>query len=332
MKAPHFWSSGLDPKSREAAPLTRALLTPLSKLYTWGVRRKLRRAISTKVSAKVICVGNVTVGGVGKTPIVKAVRDFLSNKGPRVATLSRGYGGTEKGPLKIDPTQHTSADVGDEPMMLSTSGESWVGQDRAQTAKAMVADGVDIIVMDDGMQNPSLIKDLTLLVIDAAAPFGNGYVLPKGPLREPVSDGLDRCDLVILMGNADTYEISEKLGKPILRASLKPDNRIPDGPLIAFAGIGRPEKFFDTIKSAGGNLAEGVSYGDHYVYTPSDLKFLRALAKTHDARLITTTKDAARLPVDQRTDILTLPVTAEFEDMTALEAILAPILQSPDNG
>lgn len=328
MKAPHFWSSGLDPKSREAAPLTRTLLTPLAKLYMWGVRRKLRRATPAKVNAKVICVGNVTVGGVGKTPIVKAIRAMLSDKGLRVATLSRGYGGTETGPLKINAIEHTSADVGDEPMMLSTSGESWIGQDRAETAKAMVTDGVDIIVMDDGMQNPSLAKDLTLLVIDAAAPFGNGHVLPKGPLREPVGDGLERCDIVILMGDTDAYEISAKLGKLVLRANLQPDSQIPDGPLVAFAGIGRPEKFFDTIKAAGGNFVEGVSYGDHYVYTPSDLKFLRALAISHDARLITTTKDAARLPVDQRTDILTLPVTAKFEDIAALEAVLAPILKS----
>lgn len=331
MKAPHFWSHGLDPRSREAAPLTRALLTPISKLYTWGIRRKLRRAVPVSVAVPIICVGNVTVGGVGKTPIVKALRQHLLNSGIRAASLSRGHGGSEAGPLRVDLAAHTASDVGDEPLMLATTGESWIGKDRLAAANAMIGDGVQVIVMDDGMQNPALEKDLTLMVIDAAAPFGNGHVLPKGPLREPVSDGVARADAVILMGSSLSESFAAGVGKPVYRAALTPDGRVPVGPLVAFAGIGRPQKFFDGLTGAGAKLAEAVSYNDHYVYTSSDLKFLHALARTHDARLVTTEKDYARLPASSREGILAFPVSAKFSEPGDLETILKPIIAAVRN-
>ena len=155
MKAPYFWSAGLDPRSREAAPLTRMLLTPLAALYTFGIRRKLAAAKPEKIPARIICVGNLTVGGVGKTPVVEAIRRKASETGLRAASLSRGYGGTMEGPLKVDPAQHTAADVGDEPLMLAATGETWISRNRTEGARAMAADGVDLIVMDDGHQNPS---------------------------------------------------------------------------------------------------------------------------------------------------------------------------------
>ena len=201
MKAPHFWSAGLDPRSREAAPLTRALLTPLEALYIWGVRRKLRTATPAQAAIPVICVGNLTTGGSGKTPIVTEIRERLTAKGLRAASLSRGYGGSDPGPRPVHPETDTARQTGDESLMLSHTGEAWIGRDRPDAARQMTAEGVDIIIMDDGFQNPSLAKDVSIIVIDAAAPFGNGFALPKGPLREPVADGLARADAVILMGD-----------------------------------------------------------------------------------------------------------------------------------
>ena len=326
MKAPYFWSAGLDPKSREAAPLTRLLLTPLAMLYTFGIRRKLARAKPETIPARIVCVGNLTVGGVGKTPVVEAIRRRGTEAGLRTASLSRGYGGKLEGPLKVDPAVHTAADVGDEPLMLAATGEAWIGRDRTATARAMATDGVQLIVMDDGHQNPSVEKNLALIVIDAAAPFGNGFVLPKGPLREPVADGLARAQGVILMGEGKEITAVQKSRLPVLRARLSPSGNVPEGPLVAFAGIGRPVKFFDALKEAGADLREGVPFGDHHAFTAGDLKFLHDLAASHGARLITTTKDHVRLPATERQSILVFPVEARFEDEAALAALLAPVL------
>ena len=258
MKAPHFWSAGLDPKSREAAPLTRALLTPLAALYTWGIRRKLARATPETPEIPVICIGNLTTGGVGKTPVVEAIRQRLLQKGIRTASLSRGYGGSERGPLRVDPARHTAAMCGDEPLQLSQSGESWIGADRPAAVRAMATDHVAAVVMDDGHQNPSIKKTLSFIVIDAAAPFGNGHVLPKGPLREPIADGLGRADAVILMGDGEMPPQVVASGLLVLRAKLVPSAPPPSGPLVAFAGIGRPAKFFDSLKQHGCDVRDAV--------------------------------------------------------------------------
>ena len=328
MKAPHFWSAGLDPKSREAAPLTRLLLSPLAFAYRLGVQTKLEKADPVRVDIPVICIGNLTVGGVGKTPVVEAVRTVLGSFGVRSATLSRGYGGDSKGVLKVVPGEHTAAMVGDEPLMLAATGESWIGRDRVEAAQAMQADGVQVIIMDDGHQNPSLYKDLSIVVIDVAAPFGNGHLLPKGPLREPVSDGLARANGVILMGEGDVPTAVAQSGLPVLRARIGPTKVMPTGPLVAFAGIGRPLKFFDGLKAAGADLREAVGYGDHHVYSEGELKFLHELAEAHEARLITTTKDHVRLPQPEQQRVLAFPVAARFEDRLALEALLDAIIFS----
>ncbi len=243
MKAPHFWSAGLDPKSREAAPLTRALLTPLAWLYLWGLNRKLVSAVPETAPVPVICIGNLTTGGAGKTPVAEAIRRRISALGLRAATLSRGHGGREPGPLKVNPEAHTFREVGDEPLLLAASGEAWIGRDRPAAARAMADAGVQAVLMDDGHQNPSLKKDFTFVAIDAGAPFGNGHVLPKGPLREPVAAGLARAGAVILMGDGPVPAAVTRSGKPVLRARLEAAAPVPAGPLVAFAGMGRPEKF-----------------------------------------------------------------------------------------
>lgn len=327
MKAPHFWSAGLDPYAREAAPLTRALLTPVSKLYSFVTAQRITHAAPFMCSVPVICIGNITAGGSGKTPIVKALRDAFSDAGIRTATLSRGYGGKEQGPLKVDAGLHTAKDVGDEPCMLAGSGESWIARDRPEGARGIASDGAQLIIMDDGHQNPSLHKDVSLLVIDASAPFGNGFIIPKGPLREPVSAALSRADGVIMMGTGETPSIINASGLPIIRATLKQTSPMPTGPLIAFAGIGRPERFFDSLRHAGADLLDTQGFADHYSYRPSDLDSLRERAALDNAKLVTTEKDYVRLPKDQRADIYTIPVEAVFSDIQALMGLLRAKLE-----
>ena len=329
MRAPYFWSAGLDPRSREAAPLTRALLTPLSILYTWGLRRKLVRANPETAPVPVICIGNLTTGGAGKTPVTEAVRARLVAAGLRAASLSRGHGGSLRGPLKVDPAAHTFRETGDEPLLLAASGEAWIGRDRPVAARAMAADGVQAIIMDDGHQNPSLVKDLSLVVIDAGAPFGNGHVLPKGPLREPVAEGLARANAVVLVGEGPVPRDVTAGGKPVLRARLVPAAAPPTGPLLAFAGIGRPEKFFDSLRAAGAVLADAVPYPDHHPYSASEIAYLQRHAEDLGAQLVTTSKDQVRLPPEARAVAAAWPVTLSFDDIAALDAVLAPIFNKP---
>lgn len=327
MRSPRFWDRDVDPKSREGAPVTRLLLTPLAAIYAEVTARRIRNATSLKLGIPVICVGNLTAGGSGKSPVVAAIRQHLGSlpRGIRAASLSRGYGGKLQGPLRVDPETHDASQVGDEALMLSQSGEAWIGADRAAAGKAMEADGVDVIIMDDGFQNPGLDKSLAIIVVDSAAGFGNGHVIPKGPLREPVESGLARANAIILMGDGNPPAGIDGFEGPVMRASIRPVSAPPPGIYVAFAGIGRPEKFFDTLKACGTPPVDAVPFGDHRVYTDRDLRYLRALAADHNAQLITTEKDLARLSPEQRRGIVTLPVTAQFEGAGDLAKLLKPV-------
>ena len=318
MKAPFFWSSGLDPYSREAAPLTRALLTPLSVLYAHITERKIARAKPFNAPLPVICIGNVTSGGNGKTPVAKSVRDLLGKAGLAAATLSRGHGGTLKGPVRVNLSKHNAQQVGDEPIMLAKYGETWISRDRAAGARKISEGTAQAIIMDDGHQNPNLHKDISLLVIDAGAPFGNGYVIPKGPLREPVAKSLKRANGVILMGDGPVPAIVKSSGLPVHKCRLKPLKPVPSTPLIAFAGIGRPERFFDNLRKLGADLRDDMKFADHHTYSETDLQRLHAMAEQEGASLITTEKDFVRLPPSRKQDIFVFPVDAEFEDPKAL--------------
>ena len=324
MNPPHFWSHGLDPYSREAAPFVRAMLTPLANIYAWAGARRMKNAEPYNCGVPVICAGNVTVGGTGKSPLVAKLREMFAEKGVRAASLSRGYKGELKGPLKVNPDIHTAKQVGDEPLMLALKGESWIGADRAAAGKAMAEDGVQLIIMDDGFQNPQLQKDHSILVIDAAAPFGNGHVIPKGPLREPISAAEARANSIVLVGAGPRPEVLRS-GRPVLRARIEPLAPPPGGPLIAFAGIGRPQKFFDALIASGGEICESIPYPDHHTYSDGDLSYLRKLGEERSASLITTEKDLARLPAHQRSGIHSWPVEIVFDDVAALNDCLAPI-------
>lgn len=329
MRDPAFWQV-TDRRSRASAPMLRLLLTPLSALYAWAGARRIRKATPVVPEAPVVCIGNLTVGGTGKTPLTTWIRQILVQEGVRAATLSRGYGGRLKGPVKVGKSHHSAADVGDEPLMMAQSGESWIGRDRVAAAHAMAAEGVEIILMDDGHQNPTLKKALSIVVIDAAALWGNGFVFPKGPLREPVSTGLARADIVVLMGDGHIPDILTTFKGPTLRTRIISRTAPAPGRYIAFAGIGRPLKFFDTLAAFDDvELAETIPFPDHHPYTAQDMTYLNTLAAERNAILITTEKDYARLSPDQRHGVLPLPVTIDFDtssDEMVLKSALLKVL------
>lgn len=332
MQEPEFWRER-DRTSRNAAPLVRSLLTPFSIAYEIAGRYSLDKTEPENVGVPVICIGNLTVGGAGKTPLTTYIRDvLLADENVRVATLSRGYGGSMKDPVRVDIDQHTAKDVGDEPLMMARTGENWVGKDRVATAEAMEHAGVDLILLDDGYQNPTLAKSASILVIDSGAPFGNAFVFPKGPLREPVEQGIQRADIVVLLGDGPVPTEIGGFAGPIMRARIVPTQTPAPGKYIAFAGIGRPQKFFDTLSSFPDvEVVEGIPFPDHHVYSDGDLSYLRQLARSRVATLITTEKDYIRLAEKQRGKINTLPVTISFdsaEDEARLKAALLAHLPS----
>ena len=320
---------------RAGMPVIRALLTPVSWIWAAVTARRIARARLFDPGVPVICVGNLTVGGTGKTPVVRAVAQRLAARGLEAHLLSRGYGGELSGPVRVDPTRHTSAQVGDEPLMLARDFPVWVAHDRAAGAAAAVAAGAQVIVMDDGHQNPSLAKALSLVVVDGETrdgewPFGDGRVFPAGPMREPLKAGLARADgVVILMAadlpQADEELIAQVLGPPLLTAHLRPAADLPAGPQVGFAGVGKPWKVERALRAAGCALTDFAPFPDHVAYEAATLQALAARAAQFDAGLITTEKDWVRLPAEWQARVTPWPVTAVFDDGTALDALLARI-------
>ncbi|MFZ2030998.1 MAG: tetraacyldisaccharide 4'-kinase [Vitreimonas sp.] len=311
---------------RDSVVLLRALLTPVSWVYSWAAARRITTTIPRHAPVPVICVGNFTVGGAGKTPITRALRAKL---GDTTHTLSRGYGGNLPGPLRVTP-EMSAQEVGDEPLLHAADGPAWIARDRVAGALAAANNGAHAIIMDDGFQNPTLGKDLSIIVVDPAFGIGNGKVFPAGPLRERLRDGLQRANAIVMLdalGGDDGAAESEWLKdftKPIFHARLEAVAP-PPGKYVAFAGLARPEKFFDTLTALAAELEDMVPYPDHHPYSDDNLEFLTRLAAERGATLITTEKDAARLTPEWRARVTVLPVTARFEDEAALDALLAPI-------
>ena len=312
------------------APVTRALLKPVSWIWAAVTARRIARAVPVDPGAPVICVGNLTVGGTGKTPVVRELLHRL----PGAHGLSRGYGGSEPGPLRVDPRIHTAGEVGDEPLMLAGEAPIWIARDRVAGAQAAAKAGAKVVVMDDGHQNPSVKKALTFVVVDGETrdnswPLGDGSVFPAGPLREPLDVGLARADAVILMLPADLAEpdpalIRTLIKKPILIARLDPAAPPPPGPQVGFAGIGMPWKVERALKAAGCELVDFANFPDHFAYDEATLKMLSDRAEQFGAGLVTTEKDWVRLPLAWRDRIHAWPVRAVFEDEAVLERLLAP--------
>ncbi len=323
MKAPDFWRKG------KWHPMA-LLLAPLGWLYGAIGARRLKRGAWAKVDMPVICVGNINAGGVGKTPTVIALAGFLAERGYCPHVVSRGYGGRESGPLQVNEMAHTAAQVGDEPLLMAAFAPTWVAKDRLAGAQAAIAAGADVILLDDGFQNPALYKDLSLIVVDAAVGFGNGRVLPAGSLREPVATGLARGAAVVSIG---TTKAQVALGQrwpmvndlPRLKAELKPLQTGMDWAgqrVIAFAGIGRPDKFFKSLERAGAEIVAAHSFADHAPYTAAALQRLLKESRQKGAQLVTTEKDAARLPARFRPEVIAFPVRLVFAEEAKLEALM----------
>lgn len=302
-----------------------ALLSPASWVVAAATARRLRQA-GWCAPVPVICCGNASVGGAGKTTVVLDLIARLRRRGVAVHCLTRGYHGYIAGVLQVDPARHEAALVGDEPLLLAAEAPTWVGADRAASARAAIAAGAELLLMDDGLQNPGLCKTASLLVVDGAVGFGNGRVLPAGPLREPASAAAARCRACVLIG-ADRARTRAATGAlPVLEAWLVPDRTLEGERVFAFCGIARPGKFFETIAAAGADLVGSTSFPDHHLFSTREVGQVLSEASRHRARPMTTAKDAVRLPSALRAHIDTLGVRLEWRDEAALERILDEVL------
>ncbi len=303
LKAPQFW---------QTKNIWAFCLLPLGWLYGIIVAWRIKTVQPFFASVPVICVGNLSLGGAGKTPTVIALTKILQSLGKKPHIISRGYGGGFSG--RVLP-EHDFRAVGDEPLLLAAHAPCWVGKDRIASAKSAIAAGADILLLDDGFQNPQLHKDIALLVVDGGVGFGNGWVFPAGMLREPVAQGIKRAQGVIVIGEAKT-ELSFAPDIAVLSASLKtPNSHLQSKRLLAFAGIARPQKFYDSLQQAGAKMVAQFDFPDHHPFSASELQMLQAQAKKLDATLITTEKDAVRLPKDLKNTIMTLPVELSFDKL-----------------
>lgn len=327
MQPPRFW--------HRPPGLWSALLAPLGAIYAAGTAHRLKSRDGLRLTVPVICIGNINAGGTGKTPTVIAIVERLKAQGKTPHVVSRGYGGTVKSATRVVEGQHSAEDVGDEPLLLAGFTPVWVSVDRAEGAKAAAEAGADVIVLDDGHQNPSVVKDLSIVVVDAARGFGNGRVLPAGPLREPVDTGLKRADFVLSIGSDKAQTHFAKAWTPIpcphLCGHLDPLQTGMDwngSRVLAFAGIGHPEKFFATLRGLGAELVKTESLEDHQPLSDALMLRLEAEAMALGAQLVTTEKDATRLPASFRAKVVTLPVRLEIEDWSALDAALTKLFET----
>jgi tetraacyldisaccharide 4'-kinase len=324
MRAPSFWQNPPQSPGWQAR-----VMAPLGALYAATTARRVKQRADVTPTCPVICVGNINAGGTGKTPTVIALIETLQPR--NVHVVSRGYGGTETGPLRVDERVHKAKDVGDEPLLISAFAPTWVAKTRSEGVRAAQDEGADIIILDDGFQNPSVAKTLSIVVVDAALGFGNGRVLPAGPLREPVPQGLARADLLLSIGDAKAQSLfaetwRDQITIPHVTAQLK---TLQTGinwqgqRVMAFAGIGYPEKFFATLRGLGADLLRAEALSDHQPLTEALMKRMEIEARALSAQMVTTEKDAVRLPASFRQKVLTLPVRLEFDDSTHLSEALS---------
>lgn len=314
MRAPEFWNEdGLIGK----------VLVPAG--FIFSSLGRLRRNLTNPVrcSVPVICIGNLVTGGAGKTPVSLSLANRFRKQTSKIHFLTRGYGGTIKGPYCVNRETDIAVKVGDEALLLAAVAPTWIARDRVAGAFAAVSAGANAIIMDDGFQNPSLYKDLSILVIDGEYGFGNQRVLPAGPLRETVNDGLARADVIVIIGSDKTglrNDLPNHL--PVLTAHLVAGSeklRLAGQRVIAFSGIGRPGKFFQMLPRIGCEVLETHSFPDHYQYRDDELSALVDKARMLRAKLVTTEKDAVRMPNYLRSMVEVLTISVSWDDETAID-------------
>ncbi len=322
MRTPGFW------RPDRPTPLAR-VLQPIGALYGAAAARRMARP-GARAGAPIVCVGNFVAGGAGKTPAAIALARMLIDDGRRVAFLSRGYGGAKRiEPTRVDPSVHDARTVGDEPLLLARIAPCWVGADRVRSATMAVEAGAQVLLLDDELQNPALVKDLSFAVVDGEQRFGNGLCLPAGPLRAPVEAQAPHVQALIVIGGdeaAATAISAAAPGKPVLRAGLEPDAIAAAGligrEVVAFAGIARPEKFYATLRRIGARLVATRDFPDHHLYTAREIEALAEEAARRGALLATTEKDRVRLTARQAKAVVTLPVALRFEEPNAVREML----------
>lgn len=288
-------------------------LTPLSFIYKLLFKIKYSTQIPYKSKIPVICVGNVTIGGTGKTPLCIHIAETLLKKGYHPAFLSRGFGGKSTEPLLVDNQKHFYTDVGDEPLILSKIAPAYISRKRSDGIKLIEKSNCDIVIMDDGLQNNSIYKNISLLVVDGLYGFGNKKLLPSGPMREELNDALNKTDAVIIIGK-DNHNISSIITKPIFHAKIiSANNNIKENKYLAFAGIGNPQKFYNSLKEANINVIKTLDYPDHFCYSPKDIGNLLKTANSLNAKLITTEKDFLKIPSHLSNNIDVFKISIEFD-------------------
>lgn len=312
MREPKFWY--------RAPGWQSALLAPLESIYAALTYRRVAQQPQYTAQVPVICIGNINAGGAGKTPTAIAIALHLQNRGHIVHIVSRGYGGSLSGPVLVKENTHSADQTGDEPLLLSAFAPTWVAKDRALGVQAAEEAGATAILLDDGFQNPTVAKAISIVVVDATRGFGNKRVIPAGPLREPIAAGLRRADVVLTIGKGEVDGLEEK---PVAKGHLVP---LQTGMtwtglrVLAFAGIGNPSKFFTTLREMGVEIIKSEPLDDHQPLTPALMRRLETEAKAQVAQLVTTEKDAVRLPDDFRSKVLTVPIRLEIEDWSPLDS------------
>ena len=305
MKTPRFW------KSRNLISTT---LLPLGWIYSGLTAARLKFKKSGKVNIPVICLGNITAGGSGKTPTAVTLAKLLQKKGYHPYFVSRGYGGKLSGIILTKDSSYTAAEVGDEPLILSRIAPVSINPDRYQAALKAQEQGADIIIMDDGFQNPSLKKDISILIIDGGFGFGNQRPLPAGPLRENLQSGLKRANAALIIGEDKNNCAQEMKNLPLFTGKIKEiEPQTKPTQVIAFAGIGRPEKFYQSLENCGMNIISRHDFPDHHFYTEKELQSLSNEAQEKKAALYTTAKDIVKIPLPLRPKFNVLEIEIEIE-------------------
>jgi tetraacyldisaccharide 4'-kinase len=315
MKTPEFWQS----HNRISD-----LLVPISTIYDAISRSRRSRAKTETLPVPVICVGNLIAGGAGKTPVALAIGKLLKQKGINAFFLSRGYGGEWQGPALVNPSVDRSLHVGDEPLLLAKILPTVMAKNRLAGGRFAIEQGAKTIVMDDGFQNMSVAKTLSLLVIDGQIGFGNGRLIPAGPLRESLASGFARADAIVLINASQTLP-PLPAGKPVLRAVVSPTESAREFKgkrVLAFCGMAYPQKFFATLEAIGAEIVHTDVFPDHYRYWGSEIKKLARQADARDAVLVTTAKDAVRMSPAWRSRVSVVDIELTFENPRELEALL----------
>jgi len=324
MRTPNHWQNN---------NVLSRLLMPFGWIYfqlsLW--RHKIARSVD--IGVPVICVGNIVAGGAGKTPTVMYLGKLLSKR-LKVAFLTRGYGGAFSGPIKVNPHKHTFQDVGDEALLLSKIAPTWVSKNRLDGGLAAKLDGAQIILMDDGFQNPTIGKTFSILVFDGPYGVGNNQLIPSGPLRETLGRGMSRADAVVIIGE-DLHDLQSKIPEniplfsvttsPIISKKLKVAKSV-----IGFAGIGRPRKFLETLKTLNVEIQDFVPFPDHHKFRNSEIEDLIRRASETGAQLVTTTKDFVRLPPNTKNSVIAMDIELNWANQNQIKALLEQVLDNPN--